>query len=84
MNVLFLYPNLQGMNMLPPAIGLFVSLLRMNGHKVDLFDSTNHIIPARPLTATRRRKRSSLYALLMIPNSGTVCTRPTRSMIFEK
>lgn len=45
MNVLFLYPNIQGMNMLPPAIGLFVSLLRINDHNVDLFDSTNWKIP---------------------------------------
>ena len=38
--VLFLYPNTFGMNMLPPAIALFSSLLKERGHKVDLFDAT--------------------------------------------
>ena len=45
MRVLLLYPNIHGMNMLPPAIGLFSSLLKMDGHIVDLFDSTNWVIP---------------------------------------
>lgn len=45
MKVLLLYPNMHGMNMIPSAIGLFSSLLKARGHKVDLFDSTNWIIP---------------------------------------
>jgi anaerobic magnesium-protoporphyrin IX monomethyl ester cyclase len=40
MRVLLLYPNLYGMNMLPPAIGLFTALLRRDGHVVSLFDTT--------------------------------------------
>lgn len=40
MRVLLLYPNLYGMNMLPPAIGLFTSILRRDGHDVALFDTT--------------------------------------------
>ncbi len=40
MKVLLLYPNLYGMNMLPPAIGLFTALLRRDGHEVSLFDTT--------------------------------------------
>lgn len=40
MNVLLLYPNFYGMNMLPPAIGLFTSILRKQGHTVGLFDTT--------------------------------------------
>ena len=40
MKVLLLYPNLYGMNMLPPAIGLFTALLRRDGHKIKLFDTT--------------------------------------------
>lgn len=40
MNVLLLYPNFYGMNMLPPAIGLFAAILRKAGHRVDLFDTT--------------------------------------------
>lgn len=45
MKILLLYPNIQGMNMLPPAIGLFAGLLKANGHTVDLFDSTNWRFP---------------------------------------
>ncbi len=40
MRVLLLYPNLYGMNMLPPAIGLFTAILQNAGHRVDLFDTT--------------------------------------------
>lgn len=40
MKVLLLYPNLYGMNMLPPAIGLFTSILKRAGHEVSLFDTT--------------------------------------------
>lgn len=40
MKVLLIYPNLYGMNMLPPAIGLFTATLRQDGHQVALFDST--------------------------------------------
>jgi anaerobic magnesium-protoporphyrin IX monomethyl ester cyclase len=45
MKILLLYPNLHGMNMLPSAISLFTSLLKIHGHEVDLFDSTNWLIP---------------------------------------
>lgn len=40
MRVLLLYPNLYGMNMLPPAIGLFTAILKRDGHVVALFDTT--------------------------------------------
>ena len=40
MRVLLLYPNLYGMNMLPPAIGLFSAILKRDGHTVGLFDTT--------------------------------------------
>lgn len=40
MRVLLLYPNLYGMNMLPPAIGLFTAILRRDGHELALFDTT--------------------------------------------
>jgi anaerobic magnesium-protoporphyrin IX monomethyl ester cyclase len=39
-NVLFVYPNTYGMNMLPPAIALFSALLKQCGHKVEVFDAT--------------------------------------------
>lgn len=39
-NVLFVYPNLRGMNMLPPAIALFSRILKDDGFSVALFDTT--------------------------------------------
>ena len=38
--VLFIYPNSFGMNMLPPAIALFSAILKKEGHKVQIFDTT--------------------------------------------
>ena len=39
-NVLFIYPNTYGMNMLPPAIATFSSILKNEGHKIEVFDTT--------------------------------------------
>ena len=38
--VLFIDPNIFGMNMLTPAIALFSSILKKKGHEVELFDTT--------------------------------------------
>ena len=38
--VLFIDPNIFGMNMLTPAIALFSSILKKKGHNVELFDTT--------------------------------------------
>ncbi|MCA9399243.1 MAG: B12-binding domain-containing radical SAM protein [Candidatus Omnitrophica bacterium] len=38
--VMLIYPNLRGMNMLPPAIGLLSSVLKDAGYEVKLFDTT--------------------------------------------
>ena len=38
--VLFIDPNIFGMNMLTPAIALFSSMLKKKGHKIELFDTT--------------------------------------------
>ena len=43
MKVLLLYPNLYGMNTIPPAIGLFTAILRREGHEVQLFDTTAYV-----------------------------------------
>jgi len=40
MKVLLFYPNLYGMNTLPPALGLFTSILKSEGHEVKLFDTS--------------------------------------------
>ncbi len=38
--IMLMYPNLRGMNMLPPAIGLLSSVLKRAGYTVKLFDTT--------------------------------------------
>ena len=38
--ILFIYPNTFGMNMLPPAIAMFSAILKKEGHKVQVFDTT--------------------------------------------
>ena len=43
-NVLFIYPNTFGMNMLPPAIAMFTSILKSKGHEIDIFDTTYYAI----------------------------------------
>mgnify|MGYP001258771128 CR=1 FL=1 len=43
-NVLFIYPNTYGMNMLPPAIGLLSSILKEDGNTVELFDTTYYAV----------------------------------------
>ena len=40
MKVILFYPNLYGMNMLPPVIGIFTTILKRDGHQVKLFDTT--------------------------------------------
>ena len=43
-NVQFIYPNTYGMNMLPPAIAIFSSLLKKHGHNIQVFDTTYYAI----------------------------------------
>ena len=40
LKILLVYPNLRGMNMLPPAIGLLSAVLKRSGFTVRLFDTT--------------------------------------------
>jgi anaerobic magnesium-protoporphyrin IX monomethyl ester cyclase len=43
-NVLFIYPNTFGMNMLPPAIAMFTAILKREGHNIDIFDTTYYSV----------------------------------------
>jgi len=43
MKVLFVYPNLFGMNMLPPAVGILNGILRQEGHTTAVFDTTSYV-----------------------------------------
>ncbi len=44
MRALFIYPNLRGMNMLPPLVALFLRILKDRGFDVGLFDATYYKI----------------------------------------
>lgn len=57
MKVLLVYPNIHGMNMLPPAIGLFTALLKRDGHTVDLFDTTNWEIPGEAFDSDKEKEK---------------------------
>ncbi len=42
LKVMFIYPNLKGMNMLPPGVALLSAVLKQAGYKVRLFDTTSY------------------------------------------
>jgi anaerobic magnesium-protoporphyrin IX monomethyl ester cyclase len=43
MKVLLLYPNTYGMNMIPPALGIFTAILKKAKHQLELFDTTDYV-----------------------------------------
>ncbi len=57
MKVLLVYPNLHGMNMLPPAISLFTAILKQEGHEVRLFDTTNWLIPDETFDSDKEKEK---------------------------
>lgn len=57
MRVLLVYPNIHGMNMLPPAIGLFTALLKREGHTVALFDTTTWEIPGELFDSDKEKEK---------------------------
>ena len=58
MKTLLVYPNIHGMNMLPPSIGLFTALLKREGHEVRLFDTTNWIIPGEEFDSDKEKEKN--------------------------
>jgi anaerobic magnesium-protoporphyrin IX monomethyl ester cyclase len=61
LRVLFVYPNARGMNMLPPAIAIFSSLLKNEGHECRLFDTTYWDIPDEGLLNNDEYKEKNLH-----------------------
>ncbi|MGE4504708.1 MAG: radical SAM protein [Desulfovibrionaceae bacterium] len=57
MNVLLVYPNIHGMNMLPSSMGIFTALLKEHGHTVAMFDTTNWIIPGEEFDSDKEKER---------------------------
>ncbi len=60
MKVLFLYPNLRGMNMLPPAIAILSALLKRHGVESELFDTTYWRIPGEDNFDSDKAKEKNL------------------------
>ena len=56
MRILLIYPNMRGMNMLPPAIALFYALLKREGHTVALFDSTDYPDPEQVFNSDKQKE----------------------------
>jgi len=61
MKVLFLYPNIRGMNMLPPSIAIFSALLKQEGHDCELFDTTYWNVPDMGFVDTESYKEKNLH-----------------------
>lgn len=57
MKVLFVYPNLHGMNMLPSAISILTAVLKKEGHTVDLFDTTDWIIEGEDFDSDKSKEK---------------------------
>lgn len=81
MRVLLLYPNLHGMNMLPSAIALFARLLKMHGHKVDLFDSTNWLMSGEESFDSDKEKEKNLNVRPF--NDSKLCSEIRTTDVFE-
>lgn len=60
MKILLVYPNVRGMNMLPPSMALFSALLKEDGHQVSLFDSTDFPNPEVMVFDSDKQKESNL------------------------
>ena len=45
MRVLFVYPNVRGLYMLPPAVAILSAVLKEAGHECRLFDTTYWFVP---------------------------------------
>ncbi|PKG31590.1 MAG: radical SAM protein [Methanoregula sp.] len=60
MRILQGYPNIRGMNMLPPAIALFTAILKQRGHVVGLFDSTDYPNPEDDHFNSDKEKEANL------------------------
>ena len=57
--VLMLYPNLRTESMVPPSLALFSALMKREGYKVELFDTTNYEISTE-FANTDRLKAANL------------------------
>jgi len=60
MKVLFLYPNLRGMYMVPPAIAILSAILKQNGVEVELFDTTHWLVPGESDFDSDKTKEKNL------------------------
>ncbi len=75
LKVLLMYPNLRGMNMLPPAIGLMSAVLKRAGYEVKLFDTTYYESIDGKISDSDASKADRLMArAYQMPNQITLKT----------
>ncbi len=72
--VLLIYPNLRGMNMLPPSIGIFTRILKNRGFTVALFDTTYYKIGEDFDSDKEKEKRLSVRPFDMATKGITLKT----------
>jgi anaerobic magnesium-protoporphyrin IX monomethyl ester cyclase len=57
MRVLFVYPNVRGLYMLPPAVAILSALLKQEGHDCRLFDTTYWNVPEAGADSEAHKER---------------------------
>jgi anaerobic magnesium-protoporphyrin IX monomethyl ester cyclase len=57
MRVLFVYPNVRGLYMMPPAIGILSALLKNDGHDCRLFDTTYWNVPEAGIDSEAHKEK---------------------------
>ena len=86
--VLFIDPNIFGMNMLTPAIALFSSILKKKGHNVDLFDTTyyplNETLDFDMDSGTRKMEKLEVVPYDMASRGVSIKTSNWRNDIQKK
>jgi len=71
MRVLFVYPNVRGLYMLPPAVAILSSVLKLQGHECRLFDTTYWNVPEAGVDS-EAHKEKNLHVRPYEPNPHQV------------
>ena len=75
--ILMLYPNIQMSGLMPQSIGIFTSILKQEGYKLDLFDCTFYQYHLRPSVHSILSKiemcRGTYWARIIRPEGPHAC-----------
>ncbi len=70
--VLFIYPNQRSESLVPPAIAIFSSLLKRDGHSVELFDTSDYDLDADEYITFKNSQKNKVAV-------GNLLVRPYES-----